>query len=1131
MSNEPEVKKTEALEKMRAQLAGKQGKEFWRSFDELAGTPEFQEWIEDEVPNRSSLLNVDRRKFLQIGASALALAGLTGCRILPPQRAVPYVRSPEELIPGKKLTYATALSRGGYATGVLVECAEGRPIKVEGNPGHPASLGSTLSWEQAEVLNMYDPERSQAVSSRTKPGDALDIPEGASWDQALSAIRTALVGHAANNGAGLAILTETITSPTLGAQIKSLLTKHPQAKWVQYEPLNRDNVYEGTRLAFGRPLNPVYRLAGAKVVVSLDAEFFTEMPGSVRYARDFSSTRRVRAANPRMSRLYTIESSYTIAGTTADHRLGVKPSEIEQVARALYAAVTGGAGSAPASVPAAWMTALVNDLNANKGAAVIIPGEQTSPATQALCHAINAALGATGTTVVYTEPVEVAYQAQTAALKDLVASMMGGEVKTLIILGANPVYNAPADLDFATALDKVPLRIHHGLYDNETASRCHWHLPETHPFEAWGDVRAYDGTTSIVQPLIAPLYDGKSTIELISSLNGDAKTGFEIVQSNWQTALASPTAWEKAVHDGVVAGTALPTVAATVRPGLDGTLPAGPAGGDIEINFRPDPSLWDGRWANNSWLQETPKPITTVCWDNVAILSPATAKKLNLIPNMPDKPKSPGIDPDVLGVDAVDIKQIHGKAVIELTVGDRKLSMPIWVLPGQPENTITVHLGFGRTKAGEVGNGQGYDTYKLRTTTNLNFASVTVKNTGLKGNIVSTQVHHTMRGIGEEENREIVKVGTLEEFEKNHGHILEHVHVPEVLVATGYAQPAAEAEGHGEGHGNNSPVQPSHGFTHGKVIGESEDQGKEAWADPLRHQWRYAEKSVSNKEGWPSMYPEYSNQGHNAWGMSIDLTTCIGCNACVTACQAENNIPTVGKDQVGRGREMHWIRIDHYYATDEQWENVESHFQPVMCVHCEKAPCEPVCPVAATVHSHEGLNQMIYNRCIGTRYCSNNCPYKVRRFNFLKWVAAAGGPGTLNYYEKPQLRMMTNPDVTLRGRGVMEKCTYCVQRINAVRIEAKKAGREIKDGEIVTACQQVCPTQTIVFGDINDKNSAVSKLRNEPHDYSLLSDLNTRPRTTYMARVRNLNPEIEALKPTETPAAAPGAPAAAGSER
>jgi molybdopterin-containing oxidoreductase family iron-sulfur binding subunit len=1155
MSNGHDVnnieEKAALQETLRSKLQGKQGKELWSTFDELADTPEFQQWVEDEVPNRASLLNVDRRKFFQIGASALALAGLSGCRIIPPSRAVPYVREPEEMVPGVPMTYATALSRGGYATGVFVKCTDGRPLKVEGNPAHPASLGATQAWEQAEILNMYDPERSQMVKNRMKPGVELDIAEGASWDQALGTVRRALIDRATNNGAGLALLTETITSPTLATQIRNLLRKFPQAKWVQYEPINRDNVYQGTQLAFNRPLNPVYRLRSAKVVLSLDADFFTDMPGSIRYAREFAEGRRIRKSNPKMNRLYTIESVYSVTGAASDHRLAVKPSEVELVARALYGALTGGSISVPASVPEAWLTAVVNDLKANSGEAVVIPGEQTTPATQALCHAINAALNAIGSTVVYTEPVEGEAQIQTAALKALVDEMNAGKVQTLLILGGNPVYTAPADFAFATAMDKVPLRVHLSQYDDETSAYCHWHLPEAHPFEAWSDVRAFDGTVTIAQPLIAPLYKGKSAVELMSDLVGEPRIGYEVIRANWKSLSGTGNFeawWEKAVHDGVVPNTALPTVTATIRPDLLGALPEPTAGSDLEIAFRPDPSLWDGRWANNSWLQELPKPITTICWDNVAIISPATAKKLKLVVgNSEDM-----MHKDLLGrgaeaeeTDAIQFAQIQGKKVIELSVNGGTLTMPVWILPGQPNDTITVHLGFGRTKAGAVGNkgeSGGFNTYQLRTSGTMAYATgLTVKDTGLRYNVVYTQPHHTMRGVEETENRPIVKHGTLADYIAKNGEILKHVHVPEYLVATGYGSALKKSDHgggehggeHGSDHegehgGHDAPLNPSHGFTNSKVVGETPYQGKEAYADPLRNEWRYAEKSMSNKDGMPSLYPEFSNKGFNAWAMSIDLTTCIGCNACVAACQAENNIPTVGKSEVGRGREMHWIRIDHYYATDQNWDDVESYFQPVMCLHCEKAPCEPVCPVAATIHSHEGINQMVYNRCIGTRYCSNNCPYKVRRFNFLKWVGAAGGPTTLDYYGKPQLKMMTNPDVTLRGRGVMEKCTYCVQRINRVRIEAKTAGREIQDGDVVVACEQVCPTQAIVFGDINNSNSRVSKLRHEPADYSLLSDLNTRPRTTYMAKIKNLNPEIVALTPTETPAEVPAAPGVGG---
>ncbi len=664
--------------------------------------------------------------------------------------------------------------------------------------------------------------------------------------------------------------------------------------------------------------------------------------------------------------------------------------------------------------------------------------------------------------------------------------MNAGRVQLLAIIGGNPVYNAPSDFKFADAMDKVPVTIRLGLYEDETSEYCTWHLPMSHPLESWGDLSAFDGTASLIQPLIAPLYGGRSPIEFLGDLNGSFRDGFEIVQEYWRgqaNVVNFDNWWERALNDGTVPGTALPSVALTPTAGFDTALPAPPAASKYEIAFRPDPSIGDGRYANNSWLQECPRPISKVCWDNAAYISPATANEMGLIPN------------ENLN-DALNVGQVSGRKAVKLTVNGVSLNVPLWILPGQPEGVVTLHLGFGRTKVGQVGDNVGQNSYLLRTSTTAAFAPVQVEATNMMYDLVSTQAHHILHVTetnyvtgkeAETENRDIVRVATIQEYTAKNGELYPPEHTASVPEATAFPE----------------PEKPQ---VHTGVVS---DQGAERPADYYRGQWKYAEKSMVNKEDLPSLYPEFSNKGFNAWGMSIDLTTCVGCNACVVACQSENNIPTVGKEMVGRGREMHWIRIDHYYETDTDWKNAVSHFQPLACVHCEKAPCEPVCPVAATIHSHEGLNQMIYNRCIGTRYCSNNCPYKVRRFNYLKWTAGIGGEKTINF-ELPVLKMLANPDVTVRGRGVMEKCSYCVQRINRARIDAKKAGREIQDGEIITACQQACPTRTIVFGDLNDPNSQVSQLRREPHDYSLLAELNTRPRTGYLAKLRNPN---EALAP------------------
>lgn len=1053
----------------------------WKSFAELAGNDESRRWANDEFPYREGLLDLDRRNFLKLTGAGMALAGLSGCRILPSTRSVPYVRAPEALVPGKSRYYATTLNNRGFGMGVLVRSYEGRPVKIEGNPGHSASLGATDIWTQAELLNLYDPDRVKSVIERG---------EVRTWDQFGAAVRPVLKQEAGKGGAGIRLVTPTVTSPTFAAQIGQFLKRYPSAKWVQWEPLSQGNVRKGTALAFGKPLSPVYHLSGAKVILSLDADFLLSMPGAVRYAREFADGRRVREGSTAMNRLYTVESSYTATGASSDHRLALKPSDVERFARALYAKVSGsGASQLPAGVDEAFLNALAEDLQKNTGAAVVIPGDEQSPAVHALAHALNGAVGAIGKAVTYHAPIEAKVQDQATELAALAADIEAGKVTLLVSLGANPVYDAPSELKLRELFlsEKCPLRVQLSRYEDETAEVSHWTLPESHELESWGDLKGYDGSIGLIQPLIEPLYETKTASEVVALLLDQALGGMEILRSHYAT--LTETAWRKAVHDGVVSGAAAP-VAVTVAANLLGTLPE-PTGGNLEVNFRPDPHVWDGRYANNAWLQELPKPITTIVWDNAAVVSPKTAKEL-------------GIIPDGGPNDAVNIAQYSGKRLIEVKVGNATAKLPAWIQPGQPDGTITLSLGYGREKVGSVGEKQGFNVYPLRTAAGLDSAVATATLTNESYELVYTQPHHLMRSeidnsvaeglhINERENRDIVRSTTLTAFVAEKGHL--HGHHP--------AEPArvGDTAEHGEG---------------GHEEAFRAEKAEEIPADHAfglgRNHWKYlkgdtASRSEANKDGFESLYPEFSRSGYNAWAMSIDLTTCIGCNACTIACQAENNIPVVGKDQVGMGREMHWIRIDHYFESTD-WENVESHFMPIPCMQCEKAPCEPVCPVAATVHSHEGLNQMVYNRCVGTRYCSNNCPYKVRRFNFLKWTQAAGGPTTLNFVEKSVLKMLPNPDVSVRGRGVMEKCTYCVQRINEVRIEAKKESREIQDGEIITACQQVCPTQAIIFGDINDPNSKVSKLKAEPHDYALLADLNTRPRTTYLAKIKNPNPAL-----------------------
>jgi MoCo/4Fe-4S cofactor protein with predicted Tat translocation signal len=988
------------------QLTETKGPEYWRSLEELAGSPEFQDMLHREFPKGASewVDSVSRRGFLRLMGASLAMAGMTGCTKLPLQEIVPYVRQPEEVIPGVAMYYATAFTLSGYANPLLVESHLGRPTKIEGNNLHPASLGGTDVFAQASILGMYDPDRSQAI---THLGD-VD-----SWAAFAKEIKGALAAQKTLGGAGIRILTQTISSPTLKDQMHAFLAMYPKAKWHVYEPVNRDNALEGAKLAFGEALETQYRLENAAVIVSLDADFlYAGFPGNVRYIRDFAKKR-----NPdsEMSRLYVIESNPSSTGAKADHRLPMRATDVEGFARLLFSPHPAGESGSLVGLPeehVRFAAALGKDLSNHRGASVIIAGDHQPPAVHALAHAMNAALGNVGRTVVYTDPVNANPVNQTESLRDLVSDMRAGSVDLLIIMGGNPVYDAPADLGFGDCLknSKVGLRVYHGLYENETAELCHWNVNEAHYLEAWSDGRAYDGTVSLVQPLIAPLYAGKSAHEMLSALVGvpDA-SGYDIVRGYWQKQIAGSEFeawWRKTLNDGFIEGSAYTPKSVSLKfQSLPAATPIADAN-SLEINLRRDPSVYDGQFANSGWLQELPKPMSKLTWDNAVLIGPRMA--------------------DREGIKTMD--------VVTLELDGRKITGPVWIQAGHPDHSVTVHLGYGRRKAGRAGTGAGFDAYALRTTNALWLATGgKLTKTGDHYQLASTQGYQTM-DTGDGATRPLVREATLEEYRK----------------------------------------------------------------EP---------KFAKEDEPPPSLtlYPGYDyKKSPDAWGMTIDLNACVGCNNCIVACQSENNIAVVGKEQVVKGRHMHWIRVDAYYQGDR--DAPRAHFQPVPCMQCENAPCELVCPVGATVHSSEGLNDMVYNRCVGTRYCSNNCPYKVRRFNFLLFQD----------WETPQYKLMRNPDVSVRSRGVMEKCTYCVQRITQHRIDAETAAvrenREFKieDGSLQTACQQSCPADAIVFGNINDPNSRVAKLKALDRNYGLLADLNTRPRTTYLAEIRNPNPELEA---------------------
>jgi MoCo/4Fe-4S cofactor protein with predicted Tat translocation signal len=991
--------------KVESQLRRTTGPEYWRSLEELAGTPEFQEMLHREFPKGASewVDSFSRRGFLQVMGASLALAGMTGCTKLPLEPIVPYVRQPEEVIPGRPMFYATAITLSGYASPVLVESHLGRPTKIEGNDKHPASLGGTDVFTQAAILGMYDPDRSQTIVRR---GD-VD-----SWSAFMRDIKGPLAVQKGLGGAGIRILTQTISSPTLADQLRAFLKMYPQAKWHVYEPVNRDNVLEGAKLAFGQPVETRYDLSKADVIVSLDADFlYAGFPGNTRYIRDFASRR-----NPdgNMSRFYAIESTPTSTGAKADHRLPMRASEIESFAQWLSLATAGQMqgglllATLVKTLPEATQSIVgkvAADLVAHKGSSVVIPGDHQSPALHAYAHLINAKLGNVGNTVFYTDPVDANPINQTESLRDLVADMRAGKVDLLVIMGGNPCYDAPADLGFSDALksSNIALRVYHGLYQNETSEYCHWQVNEAHALESWSDARAYDGTVSIVQPLIAPLYAGKSAHELVSALSGvsDA-TGYDLVRAFWQKQHSGADFeqfWRKSLHDGWIEGTTYaPKSFALKNP----SLPPQSAAADpksLEINFRRDPSIYDGQFANNGWLQELPKPMSKLTWDNAVLVGPKMAEREGL----------------------------KTEDMVTLELNGRKVTAPVWIQAGHPDYSVSVYLGYGRMRAGKVGTGAGFDVYPLRTTSAMWIGTgARLTKSGATYKLASTQGYQTM-DTPNGESRPLVRETSLGKYHE----------------------------------------------------------------DP-----KFAQEEQPPRE--LTLYPnvDYSKQDY-AWGMAIDLNSCVGCNNCMLACQSENNIAVVGKVQVVKGRHMHWLRVDAYYQGDR--DNPKAYFQPVPCMQCENAPCEVVCPVGATLHSTEGLNDMVYNRCVGTRYCSNNCPYKVRRFNFLLFQD----------WDTEQYKMMRNPDVTVRSRGVMEKCTYCIQRITEHRIDAERTDEKIKDGSLQTACQQSCPAGAIIFGNINDPNSQVSQLKAHNRNYGLLADLNTRPRTTYLAEVRNPNPELE----------------------
>ena len=1000
------------LVQIREQLKGQKGKKYWRSVDELANTPEFQAAVEREFPGSPHEWgdDVSRRGFLKFMGASVALAGLAGCTKQPDEPIYPYVKQPEDLVLGKPNYFATAHPFVTGAVPLLVKSDQYRPIKIDGNPEHPYNQGASDPFTQGALLDLYDPDRSQHVLYRG---------ENREWAEFAQELRLKVAGT--KDGTGIYFLSSTITSPTLARQWKAAQEKYPKATLVQYDP-----AIAGTSFEAGS--SPVYSLTDADVIVSLDADFLSgaAFPGFHKLVREYAERRK---SPEKLNRLYAIESTPTTTGLKAEHRLGLRASEIPAFAAELAKAVGVTGVVAPSY---AWtyeqkkfVTALARDLKAHASKSVVIPGLYQDASVAALAQAINNTLGNTGKTVFLTPGAAIPLLSdQTVGMKALVADLNAGKVDWLVILNTNPIYDTPADLNFADAFNKAKMVAHLGSHLDETGQISHWHIPAAHFLESWSDAQAYDGTVSIVQPMIDPLYGGKTAHHIFQALLDEPMVSpYDAVRETWKTTIKGDfeQGWRKALHQGWIDGTAFGQTSFSTIPNLTllSKVPAPAPKDALEIIFRPDPNIYDGRWSNIGWLQELPKPVTNLSWDNAAIVSGATLTKL-------------GLEED---------------DIVELSVNGRKVNAPVIAAPGHPDNSVTVHLGYGREFAGRVGSGAGFNAYLIRSADAPFYVTGTVKKLEGKWGVAITKSHfqdHRSKTFGGQGNGN----NSLEADEAiNERGIIRYATLNEYKADPGFA---------------------NEGETH----------------------------PTTDKSN--TLFPNWAYNEANAWGMSIDMNSCVGCNACIVSCYAENNIPVVGKQQVRIGRNMQWLRIDTYFEGD--LAAPRAHFQPMACQHCENAPCEQVCPVGATVHTPEGLNAMVYNRCVGTRYCSNNCPYKVRRFNFLLY----------SDFETESLKLMRNPDVSVRSRGVMEKCSYCVQRISAAKIEADKENRAIRDGELVTACQQACPASAITFGNINDKQSKVAKLQADERSYQVLADLNTRPRTKYVAAVTNPNPELEA---------------------
>ncbi|TVQ65098.1 MAG: 4Fe-4S dicluster domain-containing protein [Balneolaceae bacterium] len=1001
---------------------------YWKSLNELAQNEEYKKFVEREFPEDATELSdqVSRRSFLRVMGASIALAGFASCR-KPVQKILPYSRQPEDMVLGEPLYYATSMPFQDSVTGLLITNYEGRPNKIEGNEDHPSSGGKTSIFHQASILGLYDPDRSR---SPIRNGEKVSKEEFVQFASS----------HFADRNQSLLFIDEATSSPTYHRIREEVLSAFPNADWVTYEPFSDDNRIEGTQIAFGERLRTVPHYDKADLVIALDDDFMSPhaSTNSVENSLKLTARRKVETASDSMSRIYSVENALTSTGSYADHRLRLKTSQIAPFTYALAAKLSSSLSGLSAFIgfenefsSHKWIEVLANELLSNRGTSVISASREHSAELHAVVAVLNHALGNSGNTVTYHRIPHNTDRNEREAFISAVEELRNGTYDTVVLVGTNIRQTAPADLAFEEALSRAQSTIHLSEYADETSAICNWHVNRAHYIESWGDGLSFTGQRSVIQPQILPLFGGLSEIEFLNLLlTGEEISGHELVQQTWSSSLSSDfrREWETILHNGLDQESHFPEVSVLLNNQFEEAVQSAltqQAVSGIELTVKPDSRIFDGRFANIGWLQELPEPMTKITWDNVALMSAATAEKIGINPTRSFR------NNDV--------------PLVRITSGNTTIEIAAWIEPGHADDSITLTAGFGRKGLGRVADGVGVDVYPFRNTNAMLFAAAVAEPAGRTYEVACVQDHHSLEG------RDMIRTATLEQYKEN----------PDF-----------------------ASFESFHGF---KVPGMKEALAKGDDRGPI---------SLFNEQYGPDHQPQ--------WGMAIDLNACFGCGVCTIACQAENNIPVIGKREVGRRRIMHWIRTDRYYEGDP--DNPSVYHQPVPCMHCELAPCEQVCPVAATTHSEDGLNQMTYNRCIGTRYCANNCPFKVRRFNFFNYTKEYLTTG-----DDPEIiQMAMNPDVTVRFRGVIEKCTYCVQRINRGKIASKIAtgSRKPADGTVKTACQQACPANAITFGDLTDKNSVISRSKRNERNYVMLEEINVRPRTSYLARLTNKNPEL-----------------------